>query len=501
MSVGAGRFRIVRQLLTESVLLAAMGGALGILFAIWGIRFLTLLLANGRTNFSLHAGLNWHVLAAAAALSLVTGVLFGLAPALQATRVDVMPVLKEVRTGSPRGRHPFWRISPNHGLVVAQIGISLVMLFAAGLFVRTLSSLQSIELGFNRENVLLFQVDARKAGHKDPEIAAFYGDLRKRFQTIPGVREVSLSEDSLITAGTGYPLGLPGEQPHRDNRILRVGPAFFRTMQIPILAGRDFGEQDRAGSPAVVVINEEFAKASFPGRNPLGQRLTLRKPSKQADVVARDMQIIGIARNARYGGVTQDIPPVAYIPYDQGFPEPEQMVYAVRTSGNPLLYVNGVREIVRQADSHVPVSEVRTQAADIDQTINQEITFARLCSGFAMLALVIAGVGLYGTVSYNVARRTGEIGIRMALGAQRVVVVRMILREVLLLALTGLALGMVVAISTSRFVESLLYGIRHNDPLSLALAVISLLAVAALAGLLPALKASQIDLLSAIRHE
>jgi predicted permease len=272
-------------------------------------------------------------------------------------------------------------------------------------------------------------------------------------------------------------------------------------MQIPILAGRDLEEHDRPGSPDVVVINEAFAKDSFPGRNPLGQHLTLRKPSKQADTVARDMEVVGICRNARYGGMTQDIPPVAYIPYDQGFPEPEQMVYALRTSGNPLLYVNAVREIVRQADSHVPVSAVRTQNADIDQTINQEITFARLCSGFAMLALVIAGVGLYGTVSYNVTRRTGEIGIRMALGAQRGVVVRMILREVLLLALTGLALGMVVAISTSKYVGSLLYGIRHNDPLSLALAVISLLAVATLAGLVPALKASRIDVVSAIRHE
>jgi len=501
MSVGAGRFRIVRQLLTESVLLAFMGGALGILFAIWGIRFLTLLLANGRTNFSLHADLNWHVLAAAAALSLVTGVLFGLAPALQATKVDVMPVLKEVRAGSPRGHHSWWRISPNHGLVVAQIGISLVMLFAAGLFVRTLSSLQSIELGFNRENVLLFQVDARKAGHKDPEIDAFYAGLRQRFQAIPGVREASLSEDSLIDAGTGLPLGVAGEPTNGANRILSVGPSFFRTMQIPILAGRDLEERDRRGSPAVVVINEVFAKASFPGRNPLGQHLILRKPSRQGDTVARDMEIVGVSRNARYGGVTEDIPPVAYIPYDQGYPQPNQMVYALRTSGDPLLYVNAAREIVRQADSHVPVSEVRTQNADIDQTINQEITFARLCSGFAMLALVIAGVGLYGTVSYNVARRTGEIGIRMALGAQRGAVVRMILREVLLMALTGLALGMAVAISTSKFVESLLYGIRHNDPLSLALAVISLLAVAILAGLVPALKASRIDLLTAIRHE
>jgi predicted permease len=281
---------------------------------------------------------------------------------------------------------------------------------------------------------------------------------------------------------------------------LTVGPAFFTTMQIPILAGRDFDERDRPGSPAVAVINEVFAKANFGDRNPLGQHLTLREAG-EGDRLARDMEIVGVSRNARYGGLTRAIPPVVYMPYDQGYPQPDQMVYALRTSGDPLRYVTSVREVVRQADARVPVSEVRTQAADIDQTIHQEITFAELCSGFAILALVIAGVGLYGTVSYNVARRTGEIGIRMALGAQRGGVVRMVLREVLVLVAGGLAIGMAAALGTSRFVASFLYGMKANDPLTLTLAVMTLLSTALVAGYAPARRASRIDPMIALRQE
>ncbi len=500
LSLGAGRLRVVRQLLTESVLLAWLGGALGVLFAIWGMRFLTLLLANGRANFTLHADLNWHVLGVVAALSLLTGVLFGLAPALQATRVDVMPALKATRAGQPQAAPALRRVGQSRLLVVSQIAISLLMLVAAGLFVRTLSNLQSIELGFNRENVLLFQLDARKAGHKDPEIAAFYRDLRRRLAAIPGVRHASLAKASLIGGEHGLPIGVSGSPPDPANRFLTVGPGFFATMQIPILAGRDFEERDGPGSPAVAVINEAFAQATFGDRNPLGQRLTLREAG-EGDRVARDMEIVGVSRNARYGGLTRAIPPVVYMPYDQGYPQPDQMTYALRTLGDPLRHVQSVREIVRQADARVPVSDVRTQAADIDRTINQEITFAELCSAFAILALVIACVGLYGTVSYNVARRTGEIGIRMALGAQRSGVVRMVLREVLVLVAGGLAIGMAAAVGRSRFVASFLYGLKANDPLTLALAVMTLLSTALVAAYAPARKASRVDPMIALRQE
>jgi macrolide transport system ATP-binding/permease protein len=271
-------------------------------------------------------------------------------------------------------------------------------------------------------------------------------------------------------------------------------------MQIPILAGRDFEESDRLGSPAVAVINQVFARANFGDRNPLGQHLFL-KEAGEGDRVARDMEIVGVSRNAQYGGLTRAIPPVVYIPYDQGYPQPDEIVYALRTSGNPLRYANSVREIVHRADPRLPVSEIRSQTADIDHTINQEIVFAKLCSSFAILALVIAGVGLYGTVSYKVSRLTGEIGIRMALGAQRTWIVRMVLREELLLAGIGLAIGIGVALVMSKFVESFLYGVKPNDPLALALAVMTLLGTALLAGYVPARKASRVDPMTAIRHE
>jgi macrolide transport system ATP-binding/permease protein len=500
LSLGAGRLRVVRQLLTESVLLGALGGVMGILFALWGIRFLTGLLANGRVNFTLHAELNWHVLAAAATLSFLTSVLFGLAPALKATRIDVMPALKTASSTQPPIAHTFRRVGVKHLLIVGQIAISLLMLIAAGLFVRTLSNLTSIELGFNRDSLLLFQIDAREAGHKDPEIAAFYRNLCNRFAAIPGVRSATLQRHSLIAGEDGLPISVPGSPPNPANRFFTVGPAFFTTMQIPILAGRDFQQSDRSGSPAVAIINQAFAKANFGDRNPLGQHLILQEAGKQ-DSVARDMEIVGISRNARYGSLTRAIPPVVYMPYDQGYPQPNEMVYVLRTLGDPLRYVNSVREIMHQADARVPVLEIRTQAADIDRSINQEIVFAELCSGFAVLALVIACIGLYGTVSYNVARRTGEIGIRMALGAQRAVVVRMVLREVLVAAAAGLAIGMGTALAISKYVESLLYGIKPNDPLALTMAVMTLLSAALLAGYMPARKASRIDPMTAVRHE
>lgn len=498
LSVGAGRPRVVRQLLTESVLLASLGGALGVLFAIWGIRVLTFLLSNGEGKFPVHAVMNWHVLGAAATLCILTGLLFGLVPAIQSTRVDVVSALKETRAGQTGSERSFWRIRTPEILMAGQIAISLLMLVAAGLFVRTLSNLQSIELGFNRENVLLFQLNARQAGHKDPEIATFYGNLRKRFAAIPGVRNASLGSESLIKAGSGRPISVPGGTPDPNNRYLMVGPAFFSTMQVPILAGREIDEGDRAGSKAVAVINEIFARTNFGVQNPLGRRLILKGTASQ---VGRDMEIVGVARNAQYGGIKYKIPPVIYMAYDQGYPPPSEMVYALRTAGDPLAYVKQIREIVHQADPRLPVSDVKTQTAEIDETINEEITLAELCSALAILALVIACVGLYGVVSYNVSRRTGEIGIRMALGARRGVVVWMVLRQVLLIAVVGLGIGVPLALAASRFVEAFLFGTKPNDPVSLALAVAILLCAGLLAGYLPARKAARIDPMAALRHE
>ncbi len=500
LSVGASRFRVVRQLLTESVLLASIGGALGVGVALVGIRFLTLLLAGGQTNVRLHAELNWRVLGAAAALSTLTGVLFGLAPALQATRVDLVAALKEARAGRTAGRRSLWGAGLGRALVVGQIAMSLLILVAAGLFVRTLSNLQSVPLGFNRESVLLFHLDALKAGRKGAEITAFYADLRTRFSQIPGVRSASLSSEPLANAGWGLSLYLPGGREDPLNRVMSVGPEFFATMQVPVLAGRDIDERDGPGAPPVAVINERFARTNFGARNPLGQHVIIGK-GDNGKIVARDMQIVGVTRDTVYGGLKEKIPPVVYFPYDQGYPLPDEMVFELRTAGDPVAYVNAVREIVRQADPRLPLSEVRTQAAEIDQSIAEEIALARLSTVFALLALAIACVGLYGTVAYNVARRTGEIGIRMALGAERGRLVWMILGEVLMLLAVGIAVSVPAALGTSKLVQSFLFGMQANDPRALTVAVGTLVAAALLAGYLPARRAARVDPMVALREE
>jgi macrolide transport system ATP-binding/permease protein len=495
LSMGAGRLRVIRQLLTESVLLAFVGGVLGIGVALWGIRFLTLLLANGQENFTLRADLNWHVLSAVAALSLFTGVLFGLAPALQSTRVDLMPALKESRTGDARWRG-FHRLSLSRILIVSQIAITLLIVVAAGLFVRTLSNLASIELGFNRD-VLTFQLNARQAGHNDPEIVAFYNNLQRQFSAIPGVYSASLSHQLQIGMGrTATQVGLAGGA-EKDSLMLTIGTGFFNTMQISILLGRDINERDRSGSPMVAVVNEAFAKLCFDDRNPLGQHLSLPRMCEKCDI-----EVVGVAANSLYGSLKGKMRPTVYLPFAQGALGPvQEMYYELRTAGNPLSYVSAVRDLVRRADDRLPVSEVKTQRAWIDQSISQEIAFARLCSAFAVLALAIACVGLYGTMSYNVARRTGEIGIRMALGAQRGRVVWMVLREVIVLAAVGLAISLPTALAASKLLESFLFGVKPNDPLALAGSVITLVSAAILAGYLPARSASRIDPMIALRQE
>ena len=491
LSLGAGRLRVVRQLLTESVMLASLGGALGVLFAIWGVRSLTLLLSNGQQNFTLHAELNWNVLGVTAALSVVCGLLFGLAPAIQSTRPDVMPALKNGRGGGPR------RLA-QHVLVVAQIAISFLILVAAGLFVQTLNKLHSVQLGYARENILLFSLNARQAGHASAEIAIFYADLRKRFESIPGVSSATLSQSSIINAArVGQAFRGPmkiGAVTIEDARALAAGPRFLTTMQIPILAGREIDDRDQPGSRPVAVISERLARTYFGDENPVGRHITL--PDEK-----RDLEIVGVSANLRYGGLKneEESSMTVFVAVSQF--SPDRMTYALRTTGDPLRFVQRVHEIVREADSRIPVTNVATQAAEIDRTISREVMFAKLCTGFAVLALLTACVGLYGTMSYNVAREVGEIGIRMALGAPRGAVVWMVLRRVLLMAAVGLAISVPAALIAFRLVKSLLFDTQPNDPGTLALAGVVLLSAAILAGYVPARRASRIDPLAALRHE
>ncbi|HLH04652.1 MAG TPA: ABC transporter permease [Bryobacteraceae bacterium] len=489
LSLGAARLRVIRQLLTESVLLASLGGASGIVFAFWGIRTLTVLLSRGQEDFTLHAELNWNVLTVAALLSLLCGLVFGLAPAIQATRPDLLPALRNGRGGGPRRR-------AQHLLVIAQIAISFLLLVGAGLFVRTLNRLHSIQLGYARENILLFSLNARQAGHRDPEITTFYTELRKRFESIPGVRSASLSQSSIISAdmaGKTYRGTIKiGNTTLQGAGVLVVGPHFLTTMQIPILTGREIDEHDQPGSTPVAIISERLARTYFGNENPVGRRITFVDDN-------RDLEIIGVSGDVRYGDLKEGNPMTVFVPVTQF--TPDAMTYALRTAGDPLRYVKTVREIVQKADARIPVTNVITQAAEIDRSISQEITFAKLCTGFALLALLIACVGLYGTTAYNVARQVGEIGIRMALGAQRAAVVWMVLRRVLLLAAVGLAISVPAALIASRLARSFLFETEPNDPATLALAVVVLLSAAILAGYAPARRASRIDPVAALRQE
>ncbi len=498
LGIGAGRSRLVRQLLTESVLLASAGGAMGILFAAWGIHFLTALIANGQENFTLHADLNWHVLAATAGLAIATGLLFGLAPALQATRLDLLAALKESRIGGgTESGSGIWSIS--RGLLVSQRALSLVILVAAGLFVRTLNKLESIQLGFNREKVLTFSLNAAQAGHRDAKVFDFYGELRNRFAGIPGVRGASFSDLRLVGGRMFTEVSVGGDEP-RGSLVVSVGPDFLSTMQIPLLLGRELEQLDMTHSHLAAMVNQEFVKRRMGGQNPLGQFVSF--PS-DAGCPRCSAEIIGVSGDAMVGrDVTDEFRPVVFVPYTMDvWGGLRDMYYELRTAGDPMALAGKVRELVREADPRLPVSDMQTQRAVIDGTMNREVIFARLCSGFAVLALLIACVGLYGSMSYNVARRTGEIGIRMALGAPRRTVIWMVLGEVLLLTGVGLLIGIPAALMGSKLVKSFLYQTEPHDPLTMAVAAASLLVAAILAGYLPARSAAKIDPISALRHE
>jgi macrolide transport system ATP-binding/permease protein len=501
LSLGAGRMRVIRQLLTESIALAVAGGLLGVAFAKWGISGLTLLLANGQQNFTLHAQLNWRVLAVTAGLSVLTGALFGLAPALQSTRVDLVSSLKQTRGGERRIRfHRGLRLSAAQVLAVSQIAISLLLLVAAGLFLRTLTNLHSVTLGFRADNVLLVTLNANQAGYKNEALMRYYGDLLNRLRGIPGVRAASLSNYAMVSnSENSTGVVIPGySQPNPGTTVLNVGPGFFSTMGMPVVLGHEITETDAARSSPVAVVNEVFAAKYFPGENPVGRHFFLG--GRRATQL--DCEIIGVSKKSRLSSLTDEIPPVTYTAYNQNWRQSlNAIVYELRTSGDPMSVAPAVRSVVRDMDARIPVSEIRTQEGTIEQTIGQERTFATLCTCFAVLAALIAFVGLYGMMAYSVARRTNEIGIRMALGAERRRLMWMVLREVLAMAIIGLAIGLPAAFATTKFVASFLFQVKPNDPAALTFAAVTLLAAAVLAGYGPAWRASRVDPWIALRDE
>jgi macrolide transport system ATP-binding/permease protein len=510
LSIGAGGARLLRQLLTEGVCLAGLAGALSLPIAIASMRLLSALLDNGQQTLPLQAEINWRVLLVTLGLSLLCGLVFGLAPALQAARPSLMPILKgpgdRIARASDRAAT---RLTLTQLLVVAQIAISLVLLVGAGLFVRTLANLKAMPLGFDTTRLLLFDVNARQSGHDAPAIGAFYDDLRRRLAGAPGVAEASLSHASLIRAGRSLSIQIAGAPVH-GARILDVGPGFFATMGIRVVEGRAIDERDVPGRAPVAVVSALFARTFFDGRSAVGQTLTLDLPLQavgpsgrgQGEGAPLDLEIVGVAAEAQYGDLRDTTPPVVYLPYRQvPYPPITQMTYALRTATDPLASVATVRQLVRQADPELPITNVRTQTLEIDRAINQEILFARLCTAFAVLALVIACVGLYGTMAYRVTRRTNEIGIRMALGAGSRRVAWMVLREVCTLAAIGLAISLPVALAASRLVDAFLFNVRPNDPATIAVAVVVLVSAVIAAGYGPARRAARISPMTALRVE
>jgi predicted permease len=507
LALGAGRGRLIRQLLTESAMLSAAGAMGGLLLAYWASNLLVVMMSSGRNPIALHVSPDAYVLAFTASLSILTALLVGLAPALQGTRLDLTPALKagiNAATGAPR-RFAGLRISLAKGLVVSQVAVSLVLLVGAGLFVRTLVNLKNENIGFNRSNLVLFGIDPTQQGYKGERLARFYAELQERLRAVPGVRSVTLSMHPLLKGEISvWGLTLQGYSPPprpggmRDDaldvHVNKIGPDFFSTMGIPVLLGRAIGPEDSATSPMVAVVNEVFARKYLEGQSPLGRR--------GGWVGERGkMEIVGVVKDTRYGELRRDPPPTVYVPYTQYPDYLGAMYFEIRTAGEPGNWLASIGAAVRSLDKQVPVYDAKTQTDEIEQAVFQERIFARLTSLFGALAALLACLGLYGLMSYSVARKRNEIGIRMALGASRAGILHAVLIEALGLVLFGLALGFPVALGATRLISSQLYGLRPDDALTLTLATLLLAAVAILAGYIPARRATRVDPVVALRYE
>jgi len=490
LSLGATRARLVRQLLTESLLLAAVGGALSLIVAYWA-RALLPGLAGQQTL------LDWRVLGFAAAVTLLTGIVFGTVPALRGTAVDVNAALKETSRGVIGTRSVLSRV-----LLVVQVAISLVLLVGAGLFLQTLRNLRSVDVGFDPHNLLLFRVNPSLNRYDEPRMRALYADMLERLQSAPGVRGVAMSQPALLSGavsstgmfvqGRPVPQARPQDDSFTINRVV-ISSNFFDVMGIPVIMGRAITDRDTGTAPKVAVINEAAARKFFPNENPLGRRFGT-DPETNGQI-----EIVGVLRDAKYNSVREPAPATMYVPFRQS--RLSNAVFEVRTAAAPAGAMGGVREIVRQIDPNLPLMDVSTQIEQVERRYAQEKLFAQLYAMFGALALVLASVGLFGLLSYNVSRRTSEIGIRMALGAQRADVVGMILRESMLLVGAGVAIGLATALGTSHLVATLLFGVAPRDPGTIAAATAVMAGVAALAGFLPARRASRVDPMVALHYE
>ncbi|HWO00474.1 MAG TPA: ABC transporter permease [Blastocatellia bacterium] len=507
LALGASRSRLVRQLLTESVLLSLAGGVGGLMLALWTIDLLkTATPPDGIFSFTLDYRLDGRVLAFTLLLSLATGVIFGLAPALQASRPDLVPALKDEASAAGHGRR---RLSLRNLLVVAQVALSLVLLIGAGLFLRSLNNAQAIDPGFDADKILNAQLNINLLRYTKIQGQEFYRQVVERVESLPGVESATMARvvpmsgsgrtTSFIIEGQDQPDNVnrsegTGLQDNPNNVATNVvGPRYFETMGIALLRGRDFTAQDKEGAPLTVVVNEAFARRFLDGQEAVGRRVSFRGAQGPWS------EIIGVASDSKYRTLGESQRPFVYVPLAQN--HETGMALHIRTIGNPASVAGAVRREIQSLDQNLPVTNLQPMSEVLGSSLFAARMGAVLLAIFGLLALVLAGVGLYGVMSYTVSRRTREIGIRMALGAQTGSVLRLVLKEGMVLVGGGVAAGLIVAAAVTRLLASFLYGISPLDLPTFAAIPLVLAMVALLASYLPARRAAKVDPMIALRYE
>ncbi|HEY6466603.1 MAG TPA: ABC transporter permease [Candidatus Acidoferrales bacterium] len=498
LAVGASKGRLVRQLLTESVLLALIGGAAGMLAAKWASQMLAVLV-TGNTGIA-RGAVDATVLAYSIGVTVLAGILFGLAPAIGAGRADLATSMK----GSLSSR---LQLGFPNAIVVFQVAGSIVLLIGAGLFVRTFQKLADQTLGFDEDHILLVGIDARKGGYNPKQTSALYQLLLDRFEAIPGVRSATLENFEPLSGDSWRSnFAIEAKPVSRDPGTLvqreLVGPRYFETEGIPILRGRDIGLEDQPGQPLVTVINEAMARKYFPGENPIGRRFSLGAPFDPGS----SLTIVGVAADARYYSLRDPVPPMEFaaalqMPGATTHNSDYEKDIAIRTSGDPQTVMAAIRPAAKEAAPNLPITDVTLIKDVVGRALRQNRTLAELSSGFGMLTLLLACIGLYGTLAYRVSRRTQEIGVRMALGAQRSSVMWLVTREGLYLILPGIVLGVLAALGSTKVIASQLFGVSTNDWVTFAAMALLLLAVALIACWIPARRAMRVDPMVALRHE